>query len=143
MRGRISLELPSDPRTVSLCRRALNSWLEDLSVDPDRREDVLLAVSEATGNVVRHAYGCSDHPYQVCLTVFSDRLLLEVSDQGIGFNRATVPDPNTDQLGGRGLWIIEQLADLTTVSSLPGGGCRLAAQFLLPRPVSPLPATPH
>ena len=140
MRGRISLELPSDPRTVSLCRHVLRSFLQDLAIDETRLDDIELAISEAAGNVVRHAYDCPDHPYRVILTSFADRVCLEVSDQGIGFNRADVPAPDTEELGGRGLWLIEQIADVTTISTLPGGGCRLEAEFRLLHPMS-LPHT--
>jgi serine/threonine-protein kinase RsbW len=144
MRGRISLELPSDPWTVSLCRRVLRSFLKDLAIEETRLDDIELAVSEATGNVVRHAYPRPDHPYRVILTFWGDRVCLEVSDQGIGFNRADVPEPGTEELGGRGLWLIEQIADVTAVSTLPGGGCRLEAEFHFPHPIplSP-PAVPY
>jgi anti-sigma regulatory factor (Ser/Thr protein kinase) len=134
--GRISLELPSDPSTVSLCRRVLCSFLEDLSIDAARRDDIELAISEATGNVVRHAYDCPGHPYRVTLILHGDHVRLEVLDQGVGFNRADVPEPDTVELGGRGLWLIEQLADATTVRTLPGGGCCLEAEFRLLRPLS-------
>jgi len=140
IRGKVSLELPSDPCTVSLCRRVLRSLLLDLSIDRNRLDDIELAVSEAAGNVVRHAYRRPGHPYRVTLTLFTDRVRLEVTDRGIGFNRADVPEPDMEELGGRGLWLIEQIADVTTISSLPGGGCRLEAEFLLshPIPLSPV-----
>src|SRR5690349_16122347 len=111
MQARISLELPSDPCTVPLCRRVLRSLLDDLSIDPNRRDDIELAISEAAGNVVRHAYHRPGHPYRVTLTLFADRVRLEVTDRGIGFNRADVPAPDREELGGRGLWLIEQIAD--------------------------------
>ena len=132
MRGRISLELPGDPWTVSLCRRVLRSWLEDLSVDETRLADIELVLSEAAGNVVRHAYARRGSAYRVIVTFFTDRLRLEVTDQGVGFLRASIPHPDEQQLGGRGLWLIEQLADVTTVSTTPGGGCCLKAEFCLP-----------
>jgi serine/threonine-protein kinase RsbW len=136
MHGRIILELPSDPRTVSLSRRVLRSLLEDLAVDESRRDDIELAVSEAAGNVVRHAYDHPAHPYRVRLDIFADQVRLVVVDQGVGFNRADVPEPDLEELGGRGLWLIERIADVTTLCTLPGGGCRLEAEFHLPQPVA-------
>jgi hypothetical protein len=38
-------------------------------------------------------------------------------------------------VGGRGIWLIEQLADAATITSTPLGGCRLEAEFSLPQPV--------
>jgi anti-sigma regulatory factor (Ser/Thr protein kinase) len=131
---RIKMELPDQAASVPLCRRALRFFLTELAVAQKRAEDIELAISEATGNVIRHAYSHPGHQYHVTLEFYADRLRLRVEDEGIGFVRAAVPDPDAEQLGGRGLWLIEQLADRVTVDALPGGGCRLEAAFMLPSP---------
>jgi anti-sigma regulatory factor (Ser/Thr protein kinase) len=136
---RIRLELPDQAASVPLCRRALRLVLGELAVAAKRADDIELAISEATGNVVRHAFAHPGHQYQVTLEFFADSVRLRVEDDGIGFLRAAVPDPDLEQLGGRGLWLIEQLADAVTVDALPGGGCRLQAEFTLPSP----PALPR
>jgi anti-sigma regulatory factor (Ser/Thr protein kinase) len=136
------LELPSEPQTVPLCRRAAQVLLQDLAVDDARAEEIAVVVSEATGNVVRHAGTQPDQPYCVTLTFFADRVRLEVADQGCGFIPEAALAPEPEQLGGRGLWLIEQLADATTLSTLPGGGCVLEVEFLLRCPLSLPPAAP-
>jgi anti-sigma regulatory factor (Ser/Thr protein kinase) len=77
-------------------------------------DDIELAISEATGDVIRHAYSQPGHHYRVLVEVFHDCLRLLVEDGGRGFLRANVPDPDKAQAGGRGIWLIEQLADEMT-----------------------------
>jgi anti-sigma regulatory factor (Ser/Thr protein kinase) len=131
---RIKLELPDQTASVPLCRRTLRFVLAELAVAQKRAEEIELAISEATGNVIRHAYTHTGHHYHVTVEFYADSLRLRVEDEGIGFQRAAVPDPHPEQLGGRGLWLIEQLADVVTIDALPGGGCRVEAAFTLPSP---------
>jgi serine/threonine-protein kinase RsbW len=131
---RIRLELPDQAASVPLCRRVLRFFLGELTVAKQRADDLELALSEATGNVVQHAFAHPGHQYQVTVEFFQHCVRLRVEDEGIGFLRAAVPEPDVEQIGGRGLWLIEQLADVVTVDALPGGGCRLEAEFALPAP---------
>jgi anti-sigma regulatory factor (Ser/Thr protein kinase) len=135
MHCQIQMELPSEAETVPLCRRTAQALLTDLAVDEERAADIAMVLSEAAGNVVRHAYSHSHHLYRVTLSFYSDRVRLEVADAGCGFVHTAARRPDAEQLGGRGLWLIEQLADATTVSTLPDGGCVLRAEFLLPHPL--------
>jgi serine/threonine-protein kinase RsbW len=131
----ISLDLPDETQSVPICRKAVRSVLRELSVDDTRAYEIEIAVSEAAANVIRHAY---DHPgnrYLVAVQFFRDCVRLQVADQGRGFLREAVPDPDVEQLGGRGLWLIEHIADLAVVRILPGGGCLLEAEFSLPHPI--------
>jgi serine/threonine-protein kinase RsbW len=128
----ISLDLPDKEASVPLCRRTLSYLLRELEVEERRIEDIQLALSEAAGNVIRHAY---DHPgnrYRVNIQLFTNRVLLLVEDQGRGFRREDVPEPGEEQVGGWGLWIIEQLANTATIRIQPGGGSILEAEFSLP-----------
>lgn len=141
----IQMELPSEARTVSLCRRTAQMLLADLAIADEQIADIAMVLSEATGNVVRHAYPHASQSYRVTLTVYSDRVWLRVADTGCGFAVAPRPAPEAGQLGGRGLWLIEQLADALTLSTLPGGGCVLEAAFFLALPPQlhgPMPTEP-
>jgi anti-sigma regulatory factor (Ser/Thr protein kinase) len=138
---RINLELPDAAQSVPLCRRMLRFVLDELQVPESRAADIELAISEATGNVVLHAYPEQGHYYRVTVEFFSHCVRLQVEDSGCGFVRADVPPPCQERPGGRGLWLIEQLADIASVTTLPNGGCHLAAEFALPHPLA-FP-TPH
>jgi anti-sigma regulatory factor (Ser/Thr protein kinase) len=116
--------------------------LDELAVPEARSADIELAVSEATGNVVRHAYAEAGHSYRVTIEFFTRCVCLQVEDAGRGFIRASVPPPNAEQVGGRGLWLIEHLADSTTISALPDDGCCLRAEFGLTHPLGFLAPCP-
>ncbi len=85
-------------------------WSEDLT---DR---ILLASSEAATNAMDHGNGF-DPLKDVVIEVHvnESRVLITVEDEGIGFTRSTVADPMAEENllhdNGRGLFIIEQLAD--------------------------------
>lgn len=137
---RINLELPDAAQSVPLCRRMLRFVLDELCVPAARAADIELAISEATGNVVLHAYAEEGHDYRVTVEFFPHCVRLQVEDSGRGFVRAEVPAPSEEQPGGRGLWLIEQIADTASVTTLPNGGCHLAAEFALPHPLAfPMP----
>jgi anti-sigma regulatory factor (Ser/Thr protein kinase) len=130
---RLSMELPDQARTVPLCRRLLRAVLQELAVDSSRADDIELALSEAAGNVIQHAYPQPGHRYFVEIELWPDRLRFIVCDQGSGCDAPPPGEPDLDQPGGRGLWLIERLADQMSLSRGRDGGCRLEAEFLVDR----------
>ena len=131
----IRLDLPDEAATVPLCRRVVRTLLTDLGMEVEQVADIELVVSEATANVIRHAGDHPGHRYQFSLAVEADRVRVTVVDQGRGFVRSLIAAPDLEREGGRGLWLMEQLADTITFAALPGGGCRLDAEFLCPHRV--------
>ncbi|HEY8313845.1 MAG TPA: ATP-binding protein [Candidatus Baltobacteraceae bacterium] len=65
-----------------------------------------LIFSELVGNVVRHAPG----PIRVSLDFDGDDAVLEVHDEGPGFVLAPTLPASLDSEGGRGLFIVAELA---------------------------------
>jgi anti-sigma regulatory factor (Ser/Thr protein kinase) len=87
--------------------------------DPQLVDDIALAVTEAGGNVVRHAYERPSAGHiDLTACVRGDELIIEVSDSGVGIDAGGV-----DSGLGLGLPLIRQLADLTVLSSPDGGTC--------------------
>ena len=126
---RFALDLPDDAVSVPLCRHAARVILEQLKIAPDRRYEIELALGEAATNVVRHAYPHPGHQYRVELEISEKRVCLTVLDQGQGFARDAVPDPEEEQLGGRGIQLIEQIADVAWFECVKGQGTKLIAEF--------------
>lgn len=141
----MSLDLPDEARSVPLCRGAVRAVLRDLAVEPERAFDIELVLSEATANVIRHAYGHPGNRYLVTVEIFADRVRLQVEDHGRGFERAAVPEPELEEASGRGLWLIEQLSNVAIVRTLTDGGCLLEAElsFAPPLKVTPDPGPPE
>lgn len=110
---RVQLSLPRDARYVPLMRNVTTCLMKEMDVPADACDDVLLALSEACANVVRHAAG--SHDYSVAVGISSDRCEVEVADGGPGFEQteADVAPPDVLQEGesGRGLHLIGALVD--------------------------------
>jgi anti-sigma regulatory factor (Ser/Thr protein kinase) len=128
---RFALDLPDDAVSVPLCRHAARVILEQLKITPDRRYEIELALGEAATNVVRHAYPNPGHQYRVELEINEQKVCLTVLDQGRGFARDAVPDPEEEQLGGRGIQLIEKIADVAWFECVKGQGTKLIAEFAL------------
>jgi anti-sigma regulatory factor (Ser/Thr protein kinase) len=136
---RLAMELVDDPISVPICRHALRGVLQDLGIDRMRAYEIELVVGEAAGNVVRHAYAGPGNMYRVELEVFTDAVRLSVTDRGRGFDRASLDVPGEEMDSGRGIMLIEQVADATRLEWPATGGTQLTAEFRLrpPRERSP------
>lgn len=73
----------ADVGELGAIRRELAGWIAPLGLTDDEIADVVLAVDEATGNVVRHAYppGAAGD-VELTLWTESDALCIEVVDHG-------------------------------------------------------------
>jgi anti-sigma regulatory factor (Ser/Thr protein kinase) len=82
-------------------------------------EDLVLSVHELAANTVRHGGG------EGTLSIWRERdaVVCEVRDRGrIEEPLAGRIEPATDALGGRGLWLANQLCELVQIRSFPDGG---------------------
>jgi len=86
---RFCLVFPRESLSVPVMRRVLGDTLGRLGVDEECIADLLLAVTEACTNVLRHAG--PGHRYEVVARVSRDRCVLEVLDSGRGFDPASLP----------------------------------------------------
>jgi len=101
--------------TVPLARGLFNDWLENVAIEHDDAQDLLLVVSELCTNAVRFSSGT---PGALALRAWgdSDAIVLEVTDDGSGFEWAGVddiPEPDADE--GRGLFLVSTLVDKVEV----------------------------
>ncbi|HEX9065073.1 MAG TPA: ATP-binding protein [Streptosporangiaceae bacterium] len=76
-------------------RRVLGDTLARLGLDEECISDLLLAVTEACTNVLRHAG--PGHRYDVVAQVGRNRVVLEVVDNGRGFDPARIRVPRRRQ----------------------------------------------
>ena len=77
-------------------------------------DEVELAVSEACTNAIRHADDADAlATVAISFRVYENRLVIEVNDQGAGFDIDEVPLPEFDKHpeGGYGLYIIRTVMD--------------------------------
>jgi anti-sigma regulatory factor (Ser/Thr protein kinase) len=102
-RPTLSLELPAVPASVTEARHAVVAYSEDCDA---HKGDLGLAVSEAVGNAVMHAYRNAETG-RVHLNgeIQGRELIIEVVDEGVGMQ----PHPGAPGLG-MGLALIGSVA---------------------------------
>ena len=90
--------------------------------------EVLLALDEAVANAIRYG-SAAGQPIEVALSVRGDWIDLSVRDRGPTAWLPTLPSQPPPPLatGGRGLWLILQLADEVLIERA-GAGTRLAVR---------------
>ena len=124
----VRLTIPARAEYITLCRLALTGIGRLREVSDELLADLKLALTEAASNSVRHAYGNTDlGVVDITYQLFPDRLVIEVTDEGEGFD-PTAAEGGADELseGGLGIAIIRAIADEVEIVAQPGGkGSRL------------------
>ena len=95
-------------------------WLAD-HLSPERFEAAQLMVSELVSNAVVHSGLAEGEPIHLSARADRQRVRVSVCDCGRGFAPdwpPGLPEPSTS--GGRGLWIVHELADRVLVDGAKG-----------------------
>lgn len=122
MNLQIALCLPRDGETVSLVRAVAMDALVRFGAGADSVDEILLALSEACGNVIRHA--APSDQYEVRLAIEGDECAISVIDAGGGIDLGAIGDamPDASATGGRGVALMRTLADQIHFTSEPQAG---------------------
>src|ERR671918_2954304 len=80
----VRLSFPAKADYLLLARLALAGIARRVRIDEEVLADLKLAVTEACGNAVRHAYADSGGRIDVAFVVAADRLEMIVEDEGSG-----------------------------------------------------------
>lgn len=120
----VELWLPATRSSLGLIRETLRTFLrQQVGLSDTELEIILLAVQEASTNVVRHAYAQCDDVGRIQVRAELDPYLLRVAvaDEGPGydFEGADSPDFDHPREGGFGLHLMRQT--MSKVSYLTSG----------------------
>jgi serine/threonine-protein kinase RsbW len=123
----VRLCIPAKPEYITLGRLALTGLSRIRPFPEDTLADLKLALTEACTNSVRHAYDGGEGTVEILYELHDDRLVVEVSDTGEGFDHDVSEPEDSDELseGGLGIAIIRALADELEIGGRNGGGSRL------------------
>jgi serine/threonine-protein kinase RsbW len=125
----VRLSIPARAEYITLCRLALTGIARVRDLPDEVLADLKLALTEATSNSVRHAYSGDDHTgvVEISYELRPDRLVIEVTDEGEGFDPVEAEGaPEELSEGGLGIAIIRAIADKVEIGTQPGGkGSRL------------------
>lgn len=108
----VRLSFPAKADYLLLARLALSGVVRSLPMEDEELADLKLAVTEACGNAVRHAYPSGEGPVGVAFVLAPDRLVMIVEDQGAGVELPLSEEPGSGSLeSGMGMTIIRAIVD--------------------------------
>jgi serine/threonine-protein kinase RsbW len=131
----VRLTIPAKPEYITLGRLALTAIAGVRPVSDETLHDLKLALTEACTNSVRHAYeNGREGNVEIVYELQPDRLVIEVGDEGAGFELLDDSNGHEGELeeGGLGIEIIRALADEVEIGPREEGGSRLRFVKLLP-----------
>lgn len=105
---REAFHLPAERAAVSDARRRVRRWLDCQQVSDDALDMAQLVISELVTNAVVHTSSTS---IACVLQAVRGQLRIEVRDQGGSATRPTPRDAAAGDESGRGLLLVETLAD--------------------------------
>lgn len=132
--GVVALTFPARPEFIALARLALTGLARTRGLSQELVADLKLALTEACSNSVRHAYDAGRlGTVAILYQLSSDRIIIEVDDDGSGFDPKTIrrAQEGLDE-GGLGIAIIRAVTDDLEIGARPEGGSRLRLTKFLP-----------
>ncbi len=129
----VRLSIPAKAEYITLVRLALSGLSHLRPLSEEALGDLKLAVTEACTNSVRHGYAGGEGTVDIVYELQPDRLVVEVADDGPGFDAAG-DRPNDENLaeGGLGIAIIRAVSDEFEAGERANGhGSRLRFAKLL------------
>lgn len=125
----------ADVGALGQARERVHALLEPLDYSSAQLFDIKVALGEALANAVRHGTpGDGEFSVQVRVATLSDRVSIEVTDAGTGFNGEHDASDDLYASGGRGILFMRALMDQVGFAPAPNGGT--VVTLVKHRPVS-------
>lgn len=117
------MELESDVNKLATVREEVCSIIEPLDFPESGLFDIKVALGEALANAIRHGSPRGGLGLvQVRVSAYSDRVVLEVMDNGSGFDGRHIGTDDVYAPNGRGIMFMRALMDNVEFDSSPMGG---------------------
>lgn len=110
------LRLSSEPTSIAKVEQFVTKLVRRYRLDDDQHGNILISLTEAVNNAIIHG-NCEDRDKQVSISLRegNNKLAIQVSDEGCGFDYKQVPDPTKEEnlckCGGRGVFLMQHLSD--------------------------------
>lgn len=117
-----TLQLPSKPESITLLEALIEKIADKHQVSEDTFANMMTCLNEIAINAIVHGNKL-DESKKVIVNAEVDqkRVIWTVTDEGPGFDYDHLPDPtaleNLENLTGRGVFIVKQLADQCVFNS--------------------------
>ena len=118
-----TLQLPSKPESITLLENLIEQIADKYQISEDTFANMMTCLNEIAINAIVHGNKL-DESKKVIVNAEVDpkRVIWSISDEGEGFDYDHLPDPtaeeNLENLTGRGVFIVKQLADQCIFNSL-------------------------
>lgn len=130
------IEMPIDVNQLSPVREQVSDALRPLGFPESSLFDMKVALGEALANALRH--GVVDPgkgEVWVDVIAYDDRVVMEVGDNGPGFDGCHTADHDLYSPSGRGIMFMQALMDRVEFDCAPSGGTVVRLIKHRPRPV--------
>lgn len=116
------MTLPNKPEYVSVARLTASVVANNMGFDIEDIEDIKVAVGEACNNSVIH--GNRSSSISLSFIIDNSNFVVEVADDGKGFDFGEYNQPDLDNYQGKGLgiFIMESLMDTVEIDTTLGNG---------------------
>jgi len=116
VRETMEIELPSDLRYLEEVTSSLVEWAAKFGIVRAKDSDLFIALDEALANAIKHGNReDASKIVRVRAEISTRAACFTISDEGAGFNPATIPDPhdpaNLFKASGRGIMLMRQIMD--------------------------------
>lgn len=111
-----TLQLPSKHESITQLENLVEELADKYNVAEDVFANMMTCLNEAVMNAILHGNKLDENK-KVIINAEADakRMIWSISDEGEGFDYNHLPDPtapeNLENLTGRGVFILKQLAD--------------------------------
>jgi len=118
----MSKKFLADLQNLSISAHMVKECCENLQLNNKTCRDIDLAVSEAVSNAIRHTETLENSAVTLRIVSNGNKIIIEVEDNGPGFDLDTVktPDLNIPHEGGYGIFLIGQVMDHLSYESKEG-----------------------
>jgi serine/threonine-protein kinase RsbW len=117
-----TLQLPSKPESITLLENLIEQIADKHQVSEDTFANMMTCLNEIAINAIVHGNKL-DETKKVIVNAEVDakKVIWTITDEGPGFDYEHLPDPtaaeNIENLTGRGVFIVKQLADQCVFNS--------------------------
>ena len=121
-----TLEIESNPNNLITVEEFVNYFAKDIGIPEERMNGLMLSVTEATTNAIKHANKSDESKLvKINVNVVGRKVIISVKDEGIGFDPQKIPDPtepeNLLKDSGRGVYLMRFYMDDLKYNITPTG----------------------
>lgn len=110
------IRIKSSLHNIAFVESTIDEVNSVIGIPKENYGKILVSTLEAVNNAILHGNNSDPEKYvEININFNGERLLIKVSDEGVGFKPDAVPDPthpnNLQEPNGRGVFLMSKLAD--------------------------------